>query len=169
MVTATLQASELPLPAPMEDIVRALADGQSSVQDPHGFLLALRLRQFVQTRGGLLAVTDLGRAYLAARDGSRVPARARVTTVDTESNTVCVLMGVYQPDQAVTVLLDQLVHATGAEVYELQGMELEVIANVDAERPEEVVLTDIRARPTPLPDTWRKDTGPVHGEEGDGQ
>ncbi|MGV2914622.1 hypothetical protein [Streptomyces alfalfae] len=69
MVAATLAATELPLSTPLENLLRALADGAETVTDPHGLLVALRLREFVQTRGGLLAVTCFGRAYLAARDG----------------------------------------------------------------------------------------------------
>lgn len=157
MVTATLQAAELPLPEPMEAVLRALTDGDAMVEDPHGFLLALRLRQFVQTRGELLAVTSLGRAYLRARDGSRVHVRATVGTVDTEEGTARVLLDVRRPDQAVTVLLDQLVPATEMEPYELPGMRLDVVANVDAERPEDIVLTGIRLLPLTMPETWRKD------------
>ncbi|WP_413808184.1 hypothetical protein [Streptomyces sp. OE57] len=153
MVTATLQAVELPLPDPIEAVLRSLAAGETDVDAPHGFLFALRLRQFVQTRGDLLAVTDLGRAYLAARDGRRVLARARVATVDTEANTARVLVDLCRPDQSVTVLLDQLASVTGLEPFELPGLELDVTANPDAERQEDIVLTGIRRRPAlPLPD-----------------
>lgn len=169
MVTATLQAAELPLPDPMEDVLRALAAGERAVHDPHRFLLALRLREFVQTRGDLLAVTDLGRAYLAARDGRRVEVRARVLQVDPAENTARVLLDVPRPDQAVTVLLDQLAGVTGLDPVELPGLELDVTANVDAERQEEIVLTGLRARPMPpLPDAWRKDVAGPDGEEAGG-
>ncbi|AIV35554.1 hypothetical protein [Streptomyces sp. CCM_MD2014] len=156
LVTATLQAVELPLPEPMEDVLRALAAGETTVPDPFGFLLALRIRQFVQTRDDVCAVTDLGRAYLAARDGQRLAVRARVLDVDAEENAARVVLDVCRPDQRVTVLLDQLVHATGVDPLELPGLELDVVANVDAERQEEIVLTRIQARPAPLPETWRK-------------
>ncbi|MET9819627.1 hypothetical protein [Streptomyces sp. NPDC006355] len=162
---------ELPLPEPMEAVLRSLAGGESAVHDPHDFLLALRLRQFVQTRGELLAVTDLGRAYLAARDGRRVTVPAHVLDVNPEENTALLRINVCRPDQRVTVLLEQLVNVTGVEAEELPGLELDVIANVDAERQEEIVLTGIRARPTPpLPDAWRKNTAPAapDGEEGSG-
>lgn len=156
MVTATLQAVELPLPKPLEAVLRALVAGETSVPDPYGFLHALRLRTFVQSRDGMFAVTDLGRAYLAARDGQRLAVRARVLDVDDEENTARVVLQVCRPDQRVTVLLDQLVHATGVDPQELPGLDLDVIANVDAEREEEIVLTRIQARPAPLPAPWRK-------------
>jgi hypothetical protein len=174
MVTATLQAVELPLPEPMEAVLRALAAGQHDVRDPHEFLLALRLRSFVQTRGDLLAVTDLGRAYLTARDGKRTTVPAHVLSVDEEENTALLRINVCRPDQRVTVLLEQLAQVTGVDPYELPGLELDVTANPDAERQEEIVLTGIRARPTPpLPEAWRKTTAPdapaaPDGEEADG-
>ncbi|MEI5526892.1 hypothetical protein WB388_40550 [Streptomyces brasiliscabiei] len=160
MVTATLQAAELPLPDPLEAVLRALDSGETDVHDPHGFLHALRLRQFVQTRPDFqaLTVTSLGRAYLAARDGQRTTVRARVDSVDPEENTARVLLDVCRPDQAVTVLADQLVHATSLEPYELPGLELDVTANADAERAQDIVLTGIRSRPTPMPEPWRAET-----------
>jgi hypothetical protein len=171
MVTATIAARELPLPAPLEDTLRALAAGAETGQDPYGFLVALRLREFVQTRSGLLAVTSLGHAYLAARDGRRVPVQARVRTVNEDENTAHVSLDVCRPDSAVTVLLDQLVNVTGVEAYELLDLQLDVIANVDAERAEDIVLTGLRARHAPpLPGAWGKDTAPVtpDGEEASG-
>lgn len=170
MVTATLQAAELPLPGPVEDVLRALAGGRSMVPDPHGFLLALRIRQFVQTRGELLAVTDLGRAYLAARDGERVAVRGRVLDVDARENTARVVLDVALPDQRVTVLADQLSALTGVEAGELPGLGVDAVANLDAERVEEIVLTGIRARPVALPDQWRKVTTPdgATGQEASG-
>lgn len=167
MVTATLQATELPLPEPVEDVLRALAGGQTRVEDPHGFLLALRLRQFVQSRGEFLAVTDLGRAYLAARDGERVAVRGRVLDVAAGENTARVVLDACRPDQRVTVLADQLSALTGVDPCELPGLELDAVANLDAERAEEIVLTGIRARPAPLPDQWRKTAAP-DGEEAAG-
>lgn len=166
MVTATLAATELPLSAPLEDILRALADGAETVQDPHGFLVALRLREFVQSRDTLLSVTCFGRAYLAARDGRRVPVRARVGLLDEEENTAHVTLDVCRPDSAATVLLDRLADVTGLDASELLGLELDVTANVDAARAEDIVLTGLRARPAvPLPDAWRKDTAAPDGEE----
>lgn len=170
LTIATLQAAELPLPEPVEDVLRSLAGGQTTVPDPHGLLLALRLRGFVQTRGDLLAVTDAGRAYLAARDGARIAVRGRVLDVDAEENTARVALDVDRPDARVTVLLDQLSALTGVEAYELPGLELDAVANLDAERAEEIVLTGIRARPAPLPDRWRKTAAPdgPDGEEAAG-
>jgi hypothetical protein len=169
MVTATLAATELPLPTPLEDILRALADGEETVHDPHGFLFALRLRQFVQSHGSFLAVTYFGRAYLAARDGRRVVTRARVDQVDNAENTARVLLDACRPDQTVTVLLDQLANVTGLDESELVGLELDVTANVDAERQEDIVLTGLHARPgAPLPEAWRKDTAEPDGEEAPG-
>lgn len=162
MVTATLQAVELPLPEPMEAVLRALAAGDGAVADPHGFLLALRLREFVQTRGELLAVTAFGRAYLAARDGRRVRALAHVLDVDQVENTALLRVNVRRPDQRVSVLLEQLSVVTGVEPHALPGVELEVTVNPDAERQEEIVLTGVRVRPTPpLPETWRKTPAPA--------
>lgn len=168
MVTATLQAVELPLPDPLEAFLRALAAGETEVSDPHGFLLALRLRQFVQTGPDFnaLAVTSLGRAYLTARDGRRTTTTAHVELVDAEANTARLLVDAWSQDQAVTVLLDQLA-PTGLEPYELPGLWLDVTANLDAARAEEVVLTGIRPRPTPMPDSWRAETAPA-GEEARG-
>ncbi|MCF3960333.1 hypothetical protein [Streptomyces fuscigenes] len=156
LVTATLQAADLPLPGAMEDHLRALAAGED-VEDVHGFAMALLLRQFVRPVGeGELTVTDLARAYLAARDGERTRVRARVSTLDGVAATARVLLDVDRPDPSVTVLLDQLLQATGGDVLTLPGTELEVTANLDAERTEDIVLTDIRAVPVPLPDAWRK-------------
>ena len=155
LTSATLQAAELPLPEPVEDMLRCLAGGQTTVPDPHGLLLALRLRGFVQTSGGLLAVTDAGRAYLAARDGERITVRGRVLDVDTSENVARIALEA-RPDTRVTVLLDQLAALTGVEVGELPGLELDAVANPGAERAEEIVLTGIRARPVPLPDRWRR-------------
>lgn len=169
MVTATLQATELPLPEPMEAVLRALAAGQTGVPDPHGFLLALRLRDFVHSRGDhRLEVTDMGRAYLAARDGERLAVRGRVLDVDAEANTARVVLDVCRPDARVTVLADQLSTLTGVDAAELPGLEVGAVANLDAERAEEIVLTGIRARPAVLPDQWRKATVP-EGEEGAGE
>lgn len=167
MVAATLQAVELPLPDPMEAHLRALADDGRGVVDPHHFHLALRLRGFVQTRGDVLEVTSQGRAYLAARDGGRVAVRGRVLDVDVEENTARVLLDVCREDQRATVLVDQLSGVTGVDVYELPGLDLEVVANVDAERVEDIVLTRIQARPAPLPDQWRKAAPEGEGADGD--
>lgn len=166
LTIATLQAAELPLPEPVEDVLRSLAGGRTTVPDPHGLLLALRLRGFVQTRADLLAVTDAGRAYLAARDGARIAVRGRVLDVDDAENTARIVLEA-RPDERVTVLLDQLSALTGVEPYELPGLELDAVANLDAERAEEIVLTGIRARPAPMPDQWRKTAAP-DGEEAAG-
>ncbi|MGV2914621.1 hypothetical protein [Streptomyces alfalfae] len=89
--------------------------------------------------------------------------------VDVEGNTARVLVDMARPDQAVTVLLDQLANVTGVEESELPGLELDVTANVDAERQEEIVLTGLRAQPVaPLPAAWRKETTAPEGEEATG-
>lgn len=156
MVTATLQAADQPLPGPVEDLLRLLTDGPCTVEDPHRLLLALQLRGFVQSRDGLVEMTDFGRAYLAARDGTRRPVRGRVTRVDREANTARITLDLDErPQTGVTVLLDQLAAATGIDPDGLPGVVVDAEANTDAKRPREIVLTGIRARPAPLPDQWR--------------
>jgi hypothetical protein len=155
MLTATVQAAELPLPEPVEAILRALAAGQGEVPDPHGLLLALQLRRFVQTRDEALAVTDFGLAYLAARDGERKTVRAGVIHVDQADRTARVALRWCRPDHHVTVCLERLVEATGLQPSELVGTHLDVTANVFADRSAEIVLTDIVVRPASLPESWK--------------
>ncbi|MFJ8852298.1 hypothetical protein [Streptomyces sp. NPDC102437] len=156
MVNATRQAAELPLPEPAEGLLRAMARQDPDVLDPAGFIIALRLRQFVRGReGGFTWVTSLGQAYLAALDGERVATRVFVLTVDVKANTAGVIVAGWSTETAVTVLLDHLVQATGLEVPELLGTFLEAVANVDAERAQEIVLTDIRPVVEPLPQVWK--------------
>jgi hypothetical protein len=150
----------------MEALLRRLAAGEPVVEDPHGFLVALRLRQFVQTREDVLAVTDLGRAYLTARDGGRRRVQARVTHVDEDDNTARIMLDVCRPDSGVTVLLEQLTAVTGVESYELPGLDLDVVANVDAERAEDIVLTGVRTLAKRLPPEWQH-AGTAAAPEGD--
>ncbi|MBL0778236.1 hypothetical protein G6541_13325 [Streptomyces albidoflavus] len=155
LVTATLQATDLPLPEPGEDLLRAVARGDDEVRDPHDFALALRLRQFVQTAGGMLRLTGAGRAYLEARDGRREPVRARVAAVDLDERTALITLDAH-PGVVATVLLDTLDTATGLEPAEAVGVELVVTAPVDPAAVAEIVLTGLRVRsvpPLPLPGT----------------
>ncbi|MFD9352191.1 hypothetical protein [Streptomyces diastaticus] len=155
MMTATLQATELPLPEPGEAVLRAIARGEDEVDDPYEFVLALRLRQFVQTAGGMLRLTGAGRAYLDARDGRRGPVRARVAAVDLDERTARIELDGY-PGVVATVLLDVLETATGLEPGEAVGLELVVTAPVDPTAVAEVVLTGLRVvsvPPLPLPGT----------------
>ncbi|WP_433341618.1 hypothetical protein [Streptomyces sp. CA-253872] len=147
LVTATLQASELPLPEPIETVMRALAagpDARDGLHDPHGLVLALQLRGFAQTRDGALDVTDAGRAYLAARIGPRVAVGARVSSLDPAANRARLLVDMPRPDQAVVVLLDQVLHATGLDPHELPGRALDVVCNPFAPPGEPIVLTGMR-------------------------
>jgi hypothetical protein len=158
MLTATVQATELPLPEPVEAMLRALAAGQGEVPDPHNLLMALQLRKFVQTRDEVLAVTDFGRAYLAARDGERKTVRAAVIHVDQADRTARVALRWCRPDHHVTVCLERLVEATGLQPAELVGTHLDVTANVYADRSAEIVLTDLTVPPAPLPESWKAPT-----------
>lgn len=169
MVWATRHAVELPLPEPVETLLRAMADQEHDVEDPAGLVLALRMRQYVTLREGSLAVTSIGRAYLAARTGFRVPSPVHVELVDATVNTARVVVMGWSTEHAVTVLLEQLTEATGLEPAELPGAVLAAVANVDAERAEDVVLTGIRTEPKTLPQTWKAAGAEASPEEEEGE
>lgn len=154
LVTATVQASELPLPEPIETVMRFLAgdpEMRGDLYDPHGLVLALQLRGFARTRGGVVEATDAGRAYLAARVGPRVAVGARVASLDPAANRARLLVDMPRPDQGVVVLLDQVLHATGLDLPELPGRALVVVCNVFAPPGEPLVLTGMRLAPPPAP------------------
>lgn len=143
-MSVTRHAAEAPLPHAAEGILRALADGADPVSDPAGLITPLRVCRYVTVDNGTPSITDLGHAYLTARDEPRFVTPVEVAAVDVDTCTARVVVVGWNPTATVTVLLDQLTQATGLKAEELPGRHLEAVANCRTEDPDDIVLTYIR-------------------------
>ncbi|MDT0543589.1 MULTISPECIES: hypothetical protein [Streptomyces] len=152
-IRVTRHALEVPLPDTAEGILRGLADGTGTVSDPAGLITPLRALRYVAVDNGAPSITDLGHAYLTARGEPRFATPVEVQAVDVDTCTARVVVVGWNPTAGVTVLLDQLAHATGCTAEELPGKHLEAIANCRTQEADDVVLTSIRIAP-PLPESW---------------
>ncbi|MFC8723670.1 hypothetical protein [Streptomyces bacillaris] len=133
-----------------EKALRATAAG-ADVTEYAEHITALSLRRYVAFEDNRPGITELGAAYLAARDEPRALTPVQVETVDPAARTARVIVVGWSLDQGVTVLLDQLTAATGLVPTELPGRVLEARANCRAGVADDVVLTDIRVMPPVVP------------------
>lgn len=148
-IRATVRATECPLPACVEVVLRALARGEE-VEDRQALGL-LRVGGFAQdTDAGEWSVTELGQVYLDARSSLRGPASVEVVLVDRRARLAYVVVGAWHADRLVPVLLDHLTESTGLAVDELPGLWLDAEANCLAAEADDLVLTKVRVAP-PLP------------------
>ncbi|MGY0064236.1 hypothetical protein ACWY4P_48725 [Streptomyces sp. LZ34] len=149
-IRVTRHAVEVPLPDAAEGILRALVEGAGTVRDPAGLITPLRALRYVAVDNGMPSITDLGHAYLTARDEPRFATPVEVEAVDVDTGTARVVVVGWNPTAGVTVLLEQLAHATGFKAEELPGKHLEAIANCRTQDADDIVLTSIRiAQPLP--------------------
>jgi hypothetical protein len=147
---ATVRATEYPLPASVEVVLRALAQGE--VAADHQALGLLRVGGFAQdTDAGAWSISELGQVYLDARSTPRFTACVEVVAVDRAARLAQVVVGAWDPSRTVPVLLDHLVESTGLAADELAGVWLDADANCHATDPDDLVLTRIRVA-EPLPD-----------------
>ncbi|MFD6935301.1 hypothetical protein ACFWAP_03965 [Streptomyces goshikiensis] len=147
-IRVTKLAREKPLLPPMERLLRALVEDPMA-PDPHSLFVQLEALRLATRVHDLPAVTQLGRRYLTAREEPRVPTPVEVQSVDESTRTAQVLVGAWDEEKTVTVLLDQLISATCLKPAELPGKFLEAHANYQAESADDVVLTEITVAPAP--------------------
>ncbi|WP_434593470.1 hypothetical protein [Streptomyces sp. A5-4] len=159
-VRVTRLASELPIVAEAEALLRALAGGSTS-EDAEGVFPQLQLRGLARLVSGIPAISPLGFTYLAARDDVRAGAVVRVVDIDKVARTARVEVVAWRPDEPVTVLLDQIVSDSGLDVDSLPGRWLSAEANCHADTADRLVLTGFRAD-APLPAGWMR----VGGDQG---
>jgi hypothetical protein len=146
---ATVRATECPLPASVEVVLRALARGE--VVEDRQALGLLRVGGFAQdTDAGEWSVTELGQVYLDARSALRGPASVEVVLVDRRARMAYVVVGAWHADRLVPVLLDHLVESTSLAAEELPGVWLDAHANCHASDPDDLVLTKVQVAP-PVP------------------
>ncbi|MFJ4469499.1 hypothetical protein ACIP2X_18675 [Streptomyces sp. NPDC089424] len=140
---ATVRATECPLPASVEVVLRALAQGEK-VEDRQALGL-LRVGGFAQdTDAGEWSICELGQVYLDARSAPRFRACVEVVAVDRAARLAQVIVGAWSPVLPVPVLLEHLVDSTGLAADELAGVWLDADANCHATTPDDLVLTHIQ-------------------------
>ncbi|MFD5571963.1 hypothetical protein [Streptomyces cadmiisoli] len=145
---ATVRATEYPLPACVEVVLRALAQGE--VVGDRQALALLRVGGFAQdTDAGEWSISELGEVYLNARSDLRFPACVEVVAVDKAARLAQVIVGAWNGTRPVPVLLDHLIRSTGLAADALPGLWLDADANCPTD-PDDMVLTKVRvAEPAP--------------------
>ncbi|MGA5496692.1 hypothetical protein ACPCSP_20255 [Streptomyces cinereoruber] len=146
---ATRLAVERLLPADVEAMLRALADGVVP-EDPANLFPQLYLRGLARVVDEVRAITEMGRVYLRARDGQRTVTRVQVVAVDEKADRAEVVIPAWRPGERVAVLGHQIVSNSGIAKDLLPGLWLEAEVNCDAAGVEELVVTQFRS-PTPPP------------------
>ncbi|MGW3971119.1 hypothetical protein ACWEFD_17705 [Streptomyces ardesiacus] len=148
-IRATVRATECPLPACVEVVLRDLAEG--TVSDDRQALGLLAVGGFAKDNdAGVWGLTELGQVYLAARSDLRFPACVEVVAVDRPGRMALVVVGAWSSSRPVPVLLDHLTASTGLTAQELPGVWLDADANCHVTDPDDLVLTRIRVAP-PVP------------------
>jgi hypothetical protein len=144
MVRAVTFATEKPLRAELEQLLRDVADGR--VPGFAELLPKLTARRYVRWAFGMTPkLTDFGRAYLDARQGPRVESLVAVQSVDEAARTAQALIPAYSPDQPVTVPMDILANSrTQVGPSGLPGVTLYAEVNPGARTADDVVLTKVR-------------------------
>lgn len=152
-VRITRMARELPLSPDALRLLRALAAGQA-VEDPGGLVPSLKMRGLVDL-GVRPLITELGRTYLAAVDDVRSVVVARIVDVDKKARTARVECAAWRTDEAVTVLLDQVLSESGLDVDSLPGRWMEAEANLLAPDADRLVLVGFRKASGPEVFGWK--------------
>ncbi|MFF5655276.1 hypothetical protein [[Kitasatospora] papulosa] len=153
MIRITKHATESPMPAEAEEILRALT-GCEAFTDDHGFLRTLRARGYVTAdEQQAPRITNAGRRYITARTERRFTTPVEVESVDVRARTARVVVVGWHIEESVTVLLDQLTTATGLTADGLVNRFLEARANCYVNDPDDLVLTRFQIAP-PLPAGW---------------
>jgi hypothetical protein len=163
-VRVTRQATELPVTADAEALLRALAQDGPVVQDRAGLLPSLQVRGLMRFVDSRPQITGLGRTYLAARDDVRSVTAVRVVCVDQMARTAEVEVAAWNSDEPVTVLLDQIVTDTGVPADQMVGRWLAADANCHASTVDDLVLTSFRV-PVPLPLSWLDPNADADGDD----
>ncbi|MFD8820835.1 hypothetical protein ACFV1C_00450 [Streptomyces sp. NPDC059605] len=135
--------TDRPLAVDVEAALRAVAAGED-VRDCQEQVTQLSKRRYIAFQNSRPQLTELGATYLMARDEPRTVTPVQVETVDAAARTARVLVIDWSLDTGVTVLLDQLLSATGLTAGELPGLLLEATANLGAREADDLVLTDIK-------------------------
>lgn len=142
-IRAVTAATERPLPAPLEALVRAVAAGQV-VSDLEG-LRKVQARRYVDEGPEGLRVTEFGRLYLAARGEARQATPIIVHDVNRRARTARVVVVGRTADRLVTVPMDILANRhTQLRPEQLPGATLHAHANTTAVHDDDVVLTQVR-------------------------
>lgn len=142
-IRAVTAATERPLLAPLEALVRAVAAGQV-VSDPEG-LRIVQARRYVDEGPAGLRVTEFGRLYLAARGEARQATPIIVHDVNRRARTARVVVVGRTADRLVTVPMDILANGhTQLRPEQLPGATLHAHANTTAVHDDDVVLTQVR-------------------------
>ncbi|MEU9033835.1 hypothetical protein AB0D45_02805 [Streptomyces sp. NPDC048352] len=160
---ATMRAELNPLPVDVEAALRCVAAGELVAEhlDQMTPLGLLRYVAFVDSRP---VITELGATYLAARREPRFTTPVEVEMVDVAARTARVIVVGWSLTEPATVLLDQLISATGLKAEELPGKFLEATANCYTEHADDLVLTNITLAP-PLPSSWTAGDIPLVQDE----
>lgn len=137
----------------VEAALRAVAAGEDVAEHAEQ-ITSLALRRYVAFVNSTPALTELGARYLTARSEQRFPTPIQVETVDVTTRTARVIVVGWSLTDGVTVLLDQLLTATGLDAEQLPGLFLEAVANCHAREADDLVLTDVTMAP-PLPPEWK--------------
>lgn len=151
-IRSTLQALVMPLAPEVERELRVVASGLAA-GSAYGLAPQLLACRYIADGGERPVVTELGRAYLAARDEPRTTTAVHVELVDVRARTARVIVVGWSLDEAVTVLMDQLTAATGLRPAELPGRFLEAEANCETAAADDVVLSAVRMAPA-LVQSW---------------
>lgn len=143
-VRAVTAATEKPVPAPLEALLRAVADGVV-VSDPGDGLRVLAARRYLDLPETGPRLTEFGRLYLAARREARQATPVIVQDVDVRTRTARVVVVGRRTDRTVTVPMDQLANRhTALTPAQLPGAVLHAHANCAAVLDDDVVLTQVR-------------------------
>lgn len=150
---AARRASERPFPRPVEDVLRAAANGRPVDASSEQARALVLLHYLAPGRDdGSLVLTEFGRVYLMTVDHPRYLSPLLVVSVDTRSRLAQVLVEAWSNETAVTVPADQLVAALGGgDISSLPGARLMCSANTWAETADDVVLTAVQVPPMPEP------------------
>ncbi|MBT2453326.1 hypothetical protein [Streptomyces sp. ISL-86] len=155
--------ADCPLAVDVEAALRAVAAGEDVTEHAEQ-ITPLSLRRYVGFEDSRPVITELGATYLAARDEPRFTTPVEVEKVDAVAKTARVIVVGWSLSDPVTVLLDQLIGATGLKAEELPGRFLEANANCYTKHADDVVLTDVHLAP-PLPAAWIGGDVPEPAEE----
>lgn len=136
-------ATEHPLPKAAENVLRALASGES-FEDPTEELCGLRSRGYADGDEDAWRITLLGRRYLLALDEPRYTSAVYVNSVDDKTRTAKVVVIGWHMHKEVTVLADQLGNAVDLPLTKLPGLYLDAKVNLGVTDPDDLVLTRIQ-------------------------
>jgi hypothetical protein len=143
-VRAVTMATERPVPASLEALLRAVADGDVLGEVGEG-LSILETRKFVDLGPGSPRCTEYGRLYLVARREPRQATAVIVHDVDERARTARVIVVGRSTTRVITVPMDVLANGhTRLAPGGLAGATLYAQANTAAVYDDDVVLTQVR-------------------------